>query len=121
MPKLKNRKGYYYAPYIPDILSKLVNFKVAPKDTEIQANWDNARLYCMFLEIDSKTGWRLPTKDELNEIYLSDNDFENVWYWSSTELNGYGAWVQGFSDGSQANGTKNYGGYYVRAVRTIKE
>ena len=25
MPKLKNRKGYYYAPYIPDIMSTPVN------------------------------------------------------------------------------------------------
>jgi len=99
-----------------------MNFEIAPKETEITANWDNARLYCMFLEIDGKTDWRLPTMEELIEIYESVNDFvHSNYYWSSTELNGYGAWVQGFSDGSQANGTKNYGGYYVRAVRTIKE
>ena len=95
-----------------------MNFEIAPKSTEIQANWDDARLYCFSLDIDGKVGWRLPTREELNEIYQSKNDFTNDYYWSSTELNGYGAWVQGFSDGSQANGTKNYGGIYVRAIRS---
>ena len=95
-----------------------MNFEIAPKSTEIQANWDDARLYCFSLNIEGKTGWRLPTKDELNEIYESENDFVG-YYWSSTEYNGYLAWYQGFLNGYQTDyNYKYYGGNYVRAVRS---
>ena len=96
-----------------------MNFEIAPKETEIKANWDDARLYCFALNIDGKTGWRLPTKEELNEIYESVNDFEKAWYWSSTEADGYGAWDQLMSCGNQYLNVKNYGSTYVRAIRSI--
>ena len=96
-----------------------MNFEIAPKSTEIRLNWDDARLYCFSLTIDGKTGWRLPTKDELNQIYESNNDYEPIWYWSSTEGNGNGAWGQNFGNGYQYNFYgKNYGFYYVRAIRS---
>lgn len=96
-----------------------MNFEIAPKETEIQANWDDARLYCFSLNIEGKTGWRLPTKEELNEIYESDNDFEKSYYWSSTEYTGYGAWSQYFNNGYQSNfSVKNYGDRFVRAIRS---
>ena len=98
-----------------------MNFEIAPKSTEIQANWDDAKFYCFSLNIESKTGWRLPTKEELNEIYKSDNDFVGSYYWSSTEYNGNCAWVQDFYDGYQSFSLKNYGGYYVRAIRDLKD
>ena len=78
-----------------------MKFEIAPKSTEIQANWYDAKLYCFSLDIDGKTGWRMPTKEELNEIYQSENDFVGGTYWSSTE------------------GNKGSGGYYVRAIRSI--
>jgi hypothetical protein len=96
-----------------------MNFEIAPKSTEIKANWYDAKLYCFSLNIDGKTGWRLPTKEELNEIYESVNDFEKAWYWSSTEFYGSYAWYQGFGSGSQSYDTKNDGGDYVRAIRSI--
>ncbi len=106
-----------------------MNFEIAPKSTEIQANWYDAKLYCFALNIDGKTGWRLPTKEELNEIYQSENDFENNWYWSSfeyssteyssTEANGGNAWGQYMSGGGQCNYNKSNGGGYVRAIRSI--
>ena len=96
-----------------------MNFEIAPKSTEIQANWYDAKLYCFALNIDGKTGWRLPTKEELNEIYESENDFEKDWYWSSTENSGTDAWGQSMGYGYQyGGGTKNYGGGYVRAIRS---
>jgi hypothetical protein len=45
-----------------------MNFEIAPKSTETKLNWNDARLYCFSLNIDGKTGWRLPTNDELHEI-----------------------------------------------------
>jgi hypothetical protein len=97
-----------------------MNFEIAPKSTEIVSNWDDARLYCFALNIDGKTGWRLPTKEELNEIYESKNDFDKDWYWSSTEFNSSNVWYQNFYDGNKYKGrNKNYGDIYVRAVRDI--
>jgi hypothetical protein len=98
-----------------------MNFEIAPKSTEILATWNDARLYCFSLIIDDKTGWRLPTKDELNEIHESENDFEKRWYWSSTEYNGNsGIYSQNMNGGIQGyGGDKNYAVAYVRAIRSI--
>ena len=95
--------------------------EIAPKETEIRANWYDATLYCFSLNIDGKTGWRLPSKDEIAEIHESKHDFENYWYWSSTEGSGNYAWVQFMSDGSQYNANKNFGYGYVRAIRDLKD
>lgn len=96
-----------------------MNFEIAPKETEIQANWYDAKLYCFALNIDGKTGWRLPTKEEIAEIHESKHDFENYWYWSSTEFNSNDAWFLGMT-GGQGYTRKNdvYG--WVRAVRSIQ-
>ena len=103
-----------------------MNFEIAPKSTETKLNWNDARLYCFSLNIDGKTGWRLPNKEELNEIYHSENDFENRWYWSSTEYDDSYAWGQqawsqdlGQDYGKGIDG-KN-GGNYVRAIRDLKD
>jgi formylglycine-generating enzyme required for sulfatase activity len=96
-----------------------MKYEIAPKSTEIQANWYDAKLYCFSLNIDGKTGWRLPTEEELNEIYQSENDFEKYWYWSSTESGGRYAWGQNFNGGIQSNyGGKN-NGLYIRAIRDL--
>jgi len=91
-----------------------MKFEIAPKSTEIKENLDNAKLFCLFLEIDGKRDWRLPTKEELDDIYKSENDFEKSWYWSSTKDNGDYTRSHEF-----INGTLYYR-CYVRAVRDIK-
>ena len=96
-----------------------MKFEIAPKETEIKANWYDAKLYCFALNIGGKTGWRLPTKEELDSIYHSENDFVRTNHWSSTEGSGNYAWVQFMSDGSQYNANKNFGYGYVRAVRDL--
>ena len=76
------------------------------------------------------TDWFLPSKDELNKMYLnkatinttaasnSGSDFLNSYYWSSTESSSGGAKAQDFSDGGWISyvkaGTNN-----VRAVRAF--
>lgn len=107
-----------------------MNFEIAPKETEIQANWVDARFYCFSLNIDGKVGWRLPTKEELNAIYQSENDFMEYWYWSSTEYNGGFVWkecpmdneyiwCQSFNAGNQGGNLKVNRDYFVRAVRSL--
>ena len=95
-----------------------MKIEVSPKEYERTLNWHDAMLYCSLLVIDDKCDWRLPTKEELNYIYNSKNDFVGSYYWSSTEYNGGYAWLQGLSHGPQNYGNKN-GSSYVRAVRSL--
>ena len=98
-----------------------MNFEIAPKESEIRANWEAACVYCFSLTIDGKTGWRLPTNDELNAIYKSKNDFRGHYYWSSTESNGNNAWARFMAHGSQFSAKKSSPGVYVRAIRDLKD
>jgi hypothetical protein len=67
------------------------------------------------------TDWYLPSKDELNKLYLNRNlvgNFIDVNYWSSSESNCCYAWYQSFSDGSQ-NGDDKNAQKGIRAIRTF--
>jgi hypothetical protein len=69
------------------------------------------------------TDWYLPSKDELNKLYLNRTaigGFANTYsyYWSSTEVDLANAWVQNFNGGDQISGLK-YNVIYVRAVRAF--
>jgi hypothetical protein len=81
-----------------------------------------ARL-CGDLVIGSYSDWYLPSKDELNKLYLNraaiGNFADLVYYWSSTETNNSQlAWRQTFTNGGQSYHDKN-SLYYVRAVRAF--
>jgi len=65
------------------------------------------------------TDWFLPSKDELNELYLQQGvvgGFANGGYWSSSENNASGAWNQYFSNGNQNYNNKKY----TRRVRAVR-
>ncbi len=65
------------------------------------------------------TDWFLPSKDELNELYLQQGvvgGFASGYYWSSSENNAVNAWGQVFGGGVQGNGNKDLA-LRVRAVR----
>jgi hypothetical protein len=75
--------------------------------------------------------WFLPSKDELNRMHVFRNylnpsaianggaNFSIGYYWSSTEDNTNGAWIQIFDDyGNQGYGNKS-SLQYVRAVRAF--
>jgi hypothetical protein len=76
------------------------------------------------------TDWFLPSKDELNKMYLnmatinttaaanSGSNFSTNYYWSSTEYITYFAWLQEFINGNQDGGNKSYS-FDVRAVRAF--
>lgn len=92
--------------------------EIASKSTEIQSNWYDGKLYCFSLNINGKTGWRLPTMTELCEIDISTNDFDGDFYWSSNEDSSLVAWAKHFDYGLREDIPKNYE-CYVRAVRDI--
>ncbi len=65
--------------------------------------------------------WYLPSKYELNLLYLQKTavgGFANTYYWSSTEYGNYNAWVQSFGNGYQTNLGK-LSPYYVRPIRAF--
>jgi len=70
------------------------------------------------------SGWRIPTKDELNFLYENKKKIGMGmsgcgYYFSSTETEGYayGAWYQSFCNGAQRDGYSQNGYPRVRAVR----
>ena len=69
------------------------------------------------------TDWYLPSKDELNKLYLNRTAIGGFAigsnYWSSTEGNfSSGAWFQSFYDGYQGDFLKSYANA-VRAIRAF--
>lgn len=87
--------------------------------------WDSARLVCnnySVTEGDSTyVGWHLPTKNELNSLYVNKDvvgGFKSALYWSSSEsnYNEYNAWFNNFGSGDQNNASKEF----MRRVRAVR-
>ena len=79
-----------------------------------------ARL-CGDLVLGGYSDWYLPSKDELNKLYLNRvaiGGFASIYYWSSTEGDNGDAWGQNFVNGNQ-NFANKYGSNSVRAVRAF--
>lgn len=96
---------------------KLGNIQIAENDFVESMYWGAANTSCKILG----TGWRLPTKEELNEMYLNKDKiggFSSGVYWSSSEGGLDGAWVQDFTNGDQFGNGKD-GTSRVRAVRAF--
>ena len=87
--------------------------EAAPADTEFNADWSTAIQRCKELNVSGISGWRLPTKEELDLMYrnLKVNglgDFQETWYWSSSQYDTSAAWIRYFVDGQQDGGYKLY-------------
>ena len=76
---------------------------------------------CSDLVLGGHSDWFLPSKDELNKLYLNKvaiGGFTNNPYWSSSEVNDSKAWFQDFVYGDQYNLSKA-NTYLVRAIRAF--
>jgi hypothetical protein len=79
---------------------------------------------CDAYSLNGKDDWFLPSKDELNQMYLSGlkeqglGGFKDGWRWSSSAYRNYYAWYQNCSDGFQLANLKNFTAY-VRGVRAF--
>jgi hypothetical protein len=67
--------------------------------------------------------WYLPSKDELNIIYLNKDTIggftEGEPFWTSTEYSANEAWNQYFFNGDQSTFFKSSSTYRVRAIRSF--
>ncbi len=76
---------------------------------------------CKDLVLNGYSDWYLPSKDELNQLYINSvaiGGFNVGYYWSSTEIGNSTAWMQSFDGGLQYSSYKNFTNY-VRAVRAF--
>jgi hypothetical protein len=76
---------------------------------------------CNDLVLDGYDDWYLPSKDELNKLYINKGvigGFQNVAYWSSSESDRFDSGAQNFFDGTQFNTDKG-NPFRVRAVRSF--
>jgi hypothetical protein len=76
---------------------------------------------CYFLTMNGYSDWFLPSKVELNQMYIQRNvigGFTNIAYWSSSEYNANLAWNQYLNDGS-VYGSNKTSVYCVRAIRVF--
>jgi Protein of unknown function (DUF1566) len=72
---------------------------------------NNAAYACDIYSSDGYNDWFLPSKDELDQLYLQRSYFHNPFlsdgtYWSSSEYNATDAWTQDFSTGGKTNTSK---------------
>ena len=73
------------------------------------------------LVLGDQSDWFLPSKDELNQMYIQQTaigGFSSDIYWSSSEYDDTIAWSQGFIGGYQSLNFKD-DTYYVRPVRAF--
>jgi hypothetical protein len=91
------------------------------------SNWHNAWAVVNDASKHDSNGakfndWRLPTKDELNLIFLQQESIGGFdlgsSYWSSTEFDNVSAWLQYFLEGLQIGPNKDLTAN-VRAVRAF--
>ena len=76
---------------------------------------------CNDLVLNGYSDWYLPSKDELNKLYINRaaiGGFSSTTYWSSTEYNSNYAWYQSFNLGGQGYYNKS-NPYSVRAIRAF--
>jgi hypothetical protein len=91
-----------------------------PEDLPEQYVWNSAQTEATAQDFAGHTDWRVPTKEELDRLYLARNfigGFRSAWYWSSSEVNNRDAWLLGFGYRNQTSTTKNYYAC-VRCVRS---
>lgn len=78
---------------------------------------------CYNLSLSGYTDWYLPSKDELNEMFLQKdlipglNIYDN--YWSSSQYTSECAWIQYFVNGIQSPLGDKDQLYRVRPIRTL--
>jgi len=79
-----------------------------------------AAAICNNLSSGGYTDWYLPSRDELNKLYLNRTTiggFSNVSYWSSSQVSSTTSWSVNFNTGAASSTSTKSTSLYVRAIR----
>lgn len=73
---------------------------------------------------NSRNDWFLPSKNELNAMYINLHkknigNFNNIYYWSSSEKGKITSWYQSFGTGDQSYNDKDYHYGLIRPIRKV--
>ncbi len=98
-------------------------YYVAP-DPGNKMNWSAANSYCNSLTLEGLSGWKMPSRDELVQMYAEHSSIGGfstsayAWYWSSTSgsSNGY-YYVLDMFDGEVQNWNGNNNTCRVRPIK----
>ena len=100
--KVDKEDGRFIAYSNGTVLDTRTNLMWAAKDNGGNINWANAKTYCEDYRGGGYTDWRMPTRDELAELYDSGAHEDNMeitfWIWAS-EILGSEAASFGFDNG----------------------
>jgi len=84
---------------------------------------DYAASKCFSEKEAAYSDWYLPSKDELNKIYLAKDKVSSLppkgYFWSSTESGSSTVWIQSFDTGAQSTYDKNGSGFWTWAIRSF--
>lgn len=111
-------KGDYIELKVPIGNIRMIEKVCSPKEM----NWNDAMQYAKKLRKGGFSDWRVPTKDELLEIYrikdICGIKTDGEWVWSSSVRSGSpgSRWYVSFNDG-YVDGFNVAYDYYVRCVR----
>lgn len=94
-------------------------FEIAPKSSETLVNCTAVSMHCNSTKINGRSGQRIPTLEELNKIYHSENDFEKSWYWSSSKTASGDRRLKNFINAGHAYVGDIQDCYYLRLVRDL--
>ncbi len=95
-------------------------YRVAPPATD-KMTWSDANTYCNNLTLYGHDDWRLPTKDELLQMYqerYSIGGFNTGSWWSKTIVTSDNHYYVNFNNGRASYDT--YDSYFTRFVRPIR-
>jgi hypothetical protein len=97
-----------------------MNFEFAKEEYWKDLTFDEAKMYCFSLTINGKTGWRLPSVEELKQIYFTPyNGFVKSSYWTSSVCKySKKIFVMNLLTGKPYH---DYNTHYVRPVRALKD
>jgi hypothetical protein len=77
---------------------------------------------CLDLVENTYNDWYLPSKDELNKLYLNRvaiGGFSTTVYWSSSEVDLNYAWCKDFTSGGDINSIFKMNSFPIRPIRTF--
>jgi hypothetical protein len=98
-----------------------LTIEMAPKQYEKELAWDTGTMYCFSLDINGKTGWRLPTISDVQDLWFhyDASEIDGIYWTNQTTPGEDFAWAVD-SDGIDATGYDKYmAKLMVRPVRDI--